>query len=177
MKKWLAILFFVGFQCLAQNKSSDAAQTMPSKEEFSELLSKADQQVSAFERTVKTVTPSSDGPISDLATKGLEAASAAHTIISAQQRNGPTGYGLVTLVVTLDDLNSNAIRSALVLVSTDRDKIAAGGRPDPNLPSFVLALSTAGSSCNDIAELIMHATLRYLSVEETILGELLDGKK
>jgi hypothetical protein len=94
MKKWLAILFFVGFQCLAQNKSSDAAQTMPSKEEFSELLSKADQQVSAFERTVKTVTPSSDGPISDLATKGLEAASAAHTIISAQQRNGPTGYGL-----------------------------------------------------------------------------------
>jgi hypothetical protein len=38
-------------------------------------------------------------------------------------------------------------------------------------------LTSAGNASNDISELIMHATLRYLSIEEAVLGQLLDGKK
>jgi len=178
MKIWLALLLFVGFSCFAQNKSPDAMRaSMPSKEEISELLSKADEKVSSFEQTMKAVKPTLDGIDSTLTSKGLDAASTAHTIILAVQKNGPTGYGLVTLVVTLDDIDSNAFRSALVLASADRNRIVTGGRPDNNLPSNVLALSNAGNACNDIAELIVHATLRYLSAEEAVLVQLLDGKK
>ena len=178
MKTWLAILLVVGFPCLAQNNSADAPRnSMPSKEEISELLSKADEKVSGFEQTVKTVKPTLDAINSGLSIKGLDAASTAHTLIGALQKNGPTGYGFLGLIATLDDLNSDAFRSALVLVSTDRDRVVKGGRPDANVPGFVLALANAGNACNDIAELIMHATFRYISVEEAVLNQLLDGKK
>ena len=178
MKIWLAAVLLVGFPCFAQDKSPDAMRaSMPSKQEISELLSKAEEKISGFEQTMKTVKPTLEGVDSGLMPKALDAASAAHTIISAVQKNGPTGYGLVMLVVTLDDLASNASRSALVLTSADRDRVVTGGRPDANLPGQVVSLTSAANACNDIAELIMHATLRYLSVEEAVLGQLLDGKK
>jgi hypothetical protein len=175
MKTWFAAFVLVGFQCFAQNKSSDAS--LPSKAEISELLSKADEKVSGFEQAIKTVKPTLAGIDFSLTAKELDAASTTHTIIQAIQKNGPTGYGLVGLVATLDDLNSNASRSALVLVSADRDRVLTGGRSDPNTAGFVVALTSAGNACNDIAELIMHATLRYLSVEEAVLSQLLDSKK
>jgi len=178
MKIWLAILLFAAFACFAQNKSADAVRaSMPSKDEISELLSKADEKVSSFEQTIKALTPTLDGIDSSLTSKSLDAASTAHTVIRGVQKTGPTGYGLVVLVVTLDDLSSNAFRSAVVLASADRDRVVRGDHPDNNLPSNVLALSNAGNACNDIAELIVHATLRYLSAEEDVLGKLLDSKK
>jgi len=178
MKTWLALFLFFGFNCFAQDKSPDAMRaSMPSKEEISELLSKAEEKVSGFEQAMKAVKPTLDRIDSSITSKGLDGASTAHTVIRAAQKNGPTGYGLVVLVVTLDDLNSNALRGALLLASEDRNRIVTGGRPDPNLPSNVLALSNAGNACNDMAELIVHATLRYLGVEEAVLGQLLDSKK
>jgi hypothetical protein len=178
MKIWLTILLCAAFTCFAQNKSPDAVRaSMPSKDEISELLSKADEKVSSFEQTMKAIKTTLDGIDSSLTSKGLDAASTAHTAIRGLQKTGPTGYGLFVLVVTLDDLSSNAFRSAFVLASADRDRVVTGGRPDNNLPSNVLALSNVGNACNDIAELIVHATLRYLRVEEEVLGQLLDNKK
>jgi hypothetical protein len=34
-------------------------------------------------------------------------------------------------------------------------------------------LSAAGAACNDIAELIFHATMRLISAEEAVLNKLL----
>jgi hypothetical protein len=150
---------------------------MPSREEISELLSKANEKVSGFEQTMKALKPNLDDIDSSLASKGLEGASTAHTVIRTMQKNGPDGYGLVVLIVTLDDLHSNALNSELVLASVDRDRITKGGRPDANLSSQILALGSVGSACNDIAELIVHATLRYLSGEEALLGQLIDSVK
>lgn len=178
MKTWLATLVLVGYPCLSQNKSPEAMRpNLPTKEELSELISKADEKVASFEQAMKTVRPTLDRIDPGLTTKSLDAASTAHTIIDTMQKNGPTGYRLVMLITTLDDLNSNAFRSALVILSTDRERAVAGGRADRNTTGFVLALSSAGNSCNDIAELIMHATLRYLSVEETLLAQFLDDRK
>ena len=178
MKTWLATALLVGLPCFAQDKSPDAMRaSMHSKQEISELLSKAEEKISGFEQAMKTVKPAVDAIDSSLIPKALDGASTAHSIISALQKNGPSGYSLVLLVTTLDDLNSNAFRSALLLASTDRDRVVTGGRPDGNLPGQVVSLIGAGNACNDISELIMHATLRYLSVEEAVLGQLLDGKK
>lgn len=178
MKTWLAAVLLVGLPCFAQDKSPDAMRaSMPSKQEISELLSKAEEKISGFEQAMKTVKPTLEGIDSSLMPKALDAASTAHLIVSALQKNGASGYSLVSLVFTLDDLASNASRSALVLALTDRDRVVTGGRPDANLPGQVVSLISAGNACNDISELIMHATLRYLSVEEAVLGQLLDGKK
>jgi hypothetical protein len=178
MKTWLAILLSAAFSCLAQTMSPDAMRAnMPSNAEISELLSKADEKVARFEQTMRAEKPTLDGIDSSLTSKALDAASTAHTAIRGLQKAGPTGYGLVVLVVTLDDLSSNAFRSALLLTSEDHNRVATGGRPDNDLPSSVLALSNAGNACNDIAELIVHATLRLLSVEEALLNQLLDSKK
>lgn len=178
MKTWIATVLLVGFPCFAQDKSPDAMRaSMPSNQEISELLSKAEEKVAGFEQAMKVVKPALDRIDSGLMSKALEGASSVHGIISAVQKNGPTGYGLVLLVTSLDDLNSNASKGALLLVSTDRDRVVTGGRPDNNVPGYVVALTSAGNACNDISELIMHATLRYLSVEEAVLGQLLDGKK
>jgi hypothetical protein len=178
MKIWLATVLLVGLPCFSQDKSTDAIwANMPSEQEISELLSKAEANISGFEQAMKIVKPTLEGIDSSLMSQALDAASKAHSIISALQKNGPSGYGLVLLVTTLDDLNSTASRSALVLASTDRNRVVTGGRPDANLPGQVVSLTSAGSASNDISELIMHATLRYLSIEEAVLGQLLDGKK
>jgi len=38
-------------------------------------------------------------------------------------------------------------------------------------------LSNSGTACNDIAELLMHATLRYIHVEEEALQKLLGNQR
>jgi hypothetical protein len=52
--------------------------------------------------------------------------------------------------------------------------VGKGAKPDPNVRSDVLTLSAAGTACNDIAELIFHATMRLIAAEETALNKLLD---
>jgi hypothetical protein len=37
---------------------------------------------------------------------------------------------------------------------------------------FVIPLMTSKNECNDISELIMHATLRYIHTEEDVLEKL-----
>ena len=63
------------------------------------------------------------------------------------------------------------------LLRADEEQVTKGGRPDVGALSSVVLLNTAGTACNDIAELIMHATLRYVDVEEHALGKLLEDHK
>ena len=94
MMPW-AILFFVGFTSFAQNKSTDNARaSIPSKEEISELLSKADEKISSFEQSMKSEKPTLDAIDSSLTSKGLDAASTVSvrpTQVSFGKR--PSGLG------------------------------------------------------------------------------------
>jgi hypothetical protein len=151
--------------------------SMPSKEEVSELVTKADEKVSGFEEAVRNAKPHLDSISPKLAANYMDAASTAHTIIRGVQKNGASAYTLVSLLATLDDLALNASTASGQLLRTDEEQVTRGKQPDVGRLSSVILLNTAGTACNDIAELILHATLRYVDVEERILGTLLEKQK
>jgi hypothetical protein len=172
--------------CNAQTKSpvsaapsskealSELQRSMPSQSEFSDLLAKADQKVSTFEAAVKNAKPYLDKIDTKYAANYLDAAATAHELISQALKNGSSAYGLVALLTTLDDLSLDAASGNVLLMSAD---IAKGKLPDAVTGSAVFALSMAGTACNDIAELIFHATMRLIAAEETALGKLVDDQK
>ena len=156
---------------------SELQRSMPSEKEFSELLAKADEKVSTFEAAVINAKPRLDKINTKYAATYLEGASTAHLLISKTMKNGPTAYALVSILTTLDDLSFDAASGTAFLLATDEDQVVGkGAAPDPNTRSAVLTLSAAGTACDDIAELIMHATLRFIAAEETALNKLLDEK-
>ena len=175
MKSLLVVLLFGAF-AWAQDKPIERP-SMPSKEEVSELITKADEKVSAFEAAVKNAQPNLDKINPVLVTNYTEAASTAHTIIKGMQKNGASAYSLVSLLATLDDLALNASTASVQLLRTDEEQVTKGKQPDVGRLSSVILLNSAGMACNDIAELIMHATPRYVSVEEQVLGTFLEKQK
>ena len=78
---------------------------MPSKEEITELLNKADEKVSSFEEAMKNAKPYLDKIDTKAATTDLDAAATAHTIVESMHKNGSSAYGLVSLLATFDDLS------------------------------------------------------------------------
>lgn len=56
MKLFCALLLF-SLPAFGQSKPNDALSSMPSKEEISELLSKANEKTIAFEQAVKAAKP------------------------------------------------------------------------------------------------------------------------
>jgi hypothetical protein len=146
--------------------------SMPSKDELLELLNKANEKISGFEQAVKMVKPDLDKVDSKLSTNYLNAATAAHTLIHAMQKAGPTGYGLVGLVATIDDLSLDAATASVQLLIQIAAR--AQGGLDVSLLNPVTLLMTSKNECYDIGELIMHATLRYIYVEEQVLAKLLE---
>jgi hypothetical protein len=77
----------------------------------------------------------------------------------------------VSLLATLDDLSLDAATAGVQLPRTDEEQVTRGKQPDVGSLSSVIVLGTAGAACNDIAELITHATLRLVNVEEQIIRE------
>ena len=170
--------------CHAQTKSAASApsskevlselqRSMPSEREFSELLAKADEKVSAFEAAVKNAKPYLDRIDTKYATNYLDAAATAHELISRTLKNGSSAYKLVGVLTTLDDLSLDAASGNVLLMSAD---VAKGRLTDAATGSAVFALSTAGTACNDISELIFHATMRLIAAEEAALNKLLDSQ-
>jgi hypothetical protein len=90
---------------------------MPSKSEIFELLDKADQKISGFEVAVKGAKPNLDGIDAKLSKNYLDAASTAHLMIQTLHKNGPSAYGLVGLLATLDDLSLDAANAGVQLLS------------------------------------------------------------
>lgn len=168
--------------CYAQTNSAasprsskealELQRSMPSEKEFSELLAKADEKVSAFEAAVKNAKPYLDKIDTKYATNYLDAAATAHELISMTLKNGSSAYKLVGVLTTLDDLSLDAASGNVLLLSAD---VGKGRLPDAATGSAVFALSTAGTACNDIAELVFHATMRLIAAEETALNRFLDN--
>lgn len=158
---------------LAQGSTQSS---VPSKEEVSELASKANQKASAFEEAVKIAKPWLDKIDPKLPTNYLNGASAAHTISLGIQQNGPSAYRLVSLLATLDDLSLDGANAGAQLFAADEMNVMKGAQPDGSALVAITGLMSAGSACNDIAELILHATLRFIRAEEDVL-EKLSGKQ
>lgn len=175
----LVVVLVLASTCYAQTNAAaspsskevfaDLQRNMPSESEFSELLAKADQNVSAFESAVKGAQPALDRVDVNLAKNYMDAASTAHKLISQTIKNGATAYRLVGILITLDDLSLDAANGSKFLLAADQEhsaaKVASLGK-----------LSAAGTSCSDISELIFHATMRLLAAEETALNKLLESQ-
>lgn len=174
--KVLLVLLLLSLPGFTQTKSADDFSSMPSKEEISELLSKANEKTTAFEEAVKRAKPYLDRIDAKLAANYLDGASTAHLLIESTQKNGASAYRLVGILATLDDLSRNASNGSVELLRTDEEHVAKGNRPDIGVLSSVILLNTAGTGCYDISELLMHATMRFVNVEEQALAKLLDSK-
>jgi len=145
--------------------------SMPSKDEILELLNKADEKVSGFENAIKIVKSDLDKADPKLSTNYLDGAATAHLMIRAMKHNGPSGYGLVGLMATMDDLSLDAATAGVQL--SVQIAVRAQDQTKADVFTPVILLMTSKNECNDISELIMHATLRYIRTEEEALTKLL----
>src|SRR5258708_3830460 len=145
---------------------SELQRRMPAEKEFAELLSKANEKVSTFEAAVKNAKPRLDKIDTKYAANYLDGAATAHALISKTIKNGATAYALVGILTTLDDLSLDAATGTTFLIAANQGQATPQLRP----------LAAAGTACNDIAELIFHATMRLISAEETALNKQLDDK-
>jgi hypothetical protein len=145
---------------------------MPSNDEISELLAKAEQKVTGFESAVRSVKPDLDKADPKLSKMYGDAASAARVIISSIRKNGPSAYALTSLVTTLDDLSLDAATATVQLLLL---RVQSGQTAATRL-DFVIPLMTSKNECSDISELLMHATLRLIHKEEDVLQKLSQAK-
>jgi hypothetical protein len=146
---------------------------MPSKEEVSELLNKANEKVAVFEKAVKLVKPHLDQANPKLVPNYLHAASTAHTLIQSTLSTGASAYRLVGIMATLDDLTLDAANGSLQILATRDERISQGHKADVGDLDAVAVLSSAGTGIGDVSELLMHATLRFVGAEEDVLDKML----
>jgi hypothetical protein len=156
------MLLLVAWPCLAQNSD------VPSRNEISELVQKANEKVTGFEQAIRLAKPFiSAGAFS----KDSDAASTAHLIIGVLEKNGPSAYGLVSLIITLDDLVINAGLNSQTILEGALKADSAGKPANLDMLSVVIALNSTATACLDISELIGHSTLRLISGEEKALEQ------
>ena len=134
------LLVFAGV-VLGQTETS-----IPSKDEVFGLLDKADQKISAFEDVVKSSRPKLDEIDRRLATNYLDATSTAHTMVQTMHKNGPSGYGLVGLWATLDDLSLDAANASVKLLYPTKARQPSGEVAAAALGLAVQALRGYGLS-------------------------------
>jgi hypothetical protein len=176
VKLFFAVLVLAVTSAAQTAPPSSQQISMPSNAEIGELLSKADQKVAGFEEAVKLAKPHLDKINPRLSSNYLDASLTAHKLIETTQKNGTSAYRLVSLLATLDDLSLNAANASVLLLKGDEERLAKGKQPDVASLSSVIALSSAETAVNDISELLMHATLRFVEAEEQVLDKPLDEK-
>jgi len=151
--------------------------SMPSEDEVVELGAKASEKVEAFQKTLDSVRPYLDKADPSAYAKDKNAIEGARTVLAALKKNGRSAYVMVSLLTTLDDLDLDATQdSAAILLSGTQD-MANGKHPPDGMTTAVMMLTSVASSFYDISELVMHATLRLVNAEETVLAEVFADKK
>jgi len=167
MFKCLALLLLLATP-IAQTKQQ--LRTMPSSAEILELANKADEKVKVFEKALKASAPYLD---KDTVQTDQSAADGAHTLINTIRKNGPSMYGLVGLLSTLDDLTLDASRaSRAIILAMSQNSLKINSQNDPPTMT-VMALMESENSLYDISDLLLHVTLRYAAAENDVLEELL----
>jgi predicted nucleic acid-binding Zn-ribbon protein len=153
-----------------------AVPSMPTEAEIGELISKASEYVDTYRRTFTNTKASLDkAPTPGFYEKAIEECTQASEVISAIKKNGSTAVALVSLIAILDDMSLNGARASastmLVAMSEDRAKSS-----DHAMQDFQ-DIAQAEKNCYDISELLLHATIRYISAEENALRTLLHNQK
>lgn len=149
---------------------------MPSEEEIRELLRKAREYVNTYKESFISSKSSLDKAVpAGFYAKGIELSSQALAAITAIDKNGSSAYGLVGLIAILDDMSLNGARAsaATMLVAVQE----SSSDPKNHAANDLLNLAQAEKNCYDISELLLHATLRYISVQEAALRRLLSDPK
>lgn len=139
-------------------------RSVPYKEDFSKLLATAQENVSSFETAVMDEKPALDEINTILAKSYLDNAAAAHAAISAAIEKGPTGFRLVGVLATLENVSVNAASASTSL--------AGGHAMGPEAQRHLVALTMAGASCTHIASIISDVTQRLIAAEEATLTQL-----
>jgi hypothetical protein len=144
---------------------------MPSKEEIEELVNKTAEVVKGVQKSLQSAKRWLDSADPDLYKQDSDACNVAITTIAAIRANGRSAYALVALVSTLDDISLDCCRAEarmVVMIPTVK------GDAKSTLTADLFSLTGAGKSAYDMSELLLHATLRYVSAEEEMLGYLLN---
>lgn len=178
MKSQLALLATIccilGFAVPSHAQSDAEILSLPSNQEISELSSKAAEKVTAFTKAMTLAAPYLD---EGMTSNYLEGAKTTDLILAAIKNNGPSAYSLVSLLASLDDLDADASKAALTIMSRIAANSISGNDQRSGAIFAVLELTDSSKSLYDISELIMHATLRYVQVEEGVLRKLTDNAK
>jgi hypothetical protein len=95
----------------------------------------------------------------------LDAAATTRWLISTTKSKGISAYRLLGILASLDDMSLNASMAAVVLLTNVN-------RQDPRIPNEVVLLMNSKNASTDISELIFHATMRFVHVEEDLLDKL-----
>lgn len=149
---------------------------MPSEAEIGELVSKANEYVDTYRRTFENTKASLDkAPTPGFYERAMEECAQAAEVISAIKKNGSTAVALVTLISILDDMSLNGARAsaAMMLVAASEDRT----KPSNHAMQDFQDIAQAEKNCYDISELLLHATIRYISAEENALRTLLHNQK
>ena len=145
--------------------------SMPSDAEIGELLSKASEYVETYKQTFATAKGSLEqGSQPGFYDRAATMSAQATQIISTIKKNGSTAVALVSLIAVLDDMSLNGARASAVAM------LLAAGEDKRAMQDFQ-NLAQAEKNCYDISELLLHATIRYISAEETALRVLLKQQK
>ena len=151
-----------------------AQNSMPSNEELAELLSNASQKITSFQEAVQGAKPYLDQQDPKLVSNYMDTAKTAEGTIKVGLKEGASAYRLVGLLSLLDDMTVDASNASFRLMQEDAKAVGAK-RADIGVLAAILPLNGAQTGLNDISELILHATLRYVGTEEQALTKLLDA--
>jgi hypothetical protein len=159
-----------------QPSTSSEVSSMPSEAEIGELVNKASEYVDTYRQTFKNAKGSLDkAPNTGFEERAATLCGQASEVIAAIKKNGSTAVSLVSLLTILDDMSLNGARASAstMIVAMSEDK----SNPSNHAMQDFQDLAQAEKNCYDISELLFHATIRYISVEETALRSLLDRDK
>jgi len=168
----LAVSAFFSQFCCAQTEQQ--LSTPPSSAEILELANKADEKVAAFDAILKKAAPYLD---KHTLQTDEDAVNTTHSIIEAIRKKGADAYVLVGLLSALDDLSLDASRASLSVLVAYTQNSSKGDTASNSAIMSVMELSDSDISLSDISELLLHATLRYVSAEENTLIKLLEKPK
>jgi hypothetical protein len=186
MKRFVlsAIVLALLSNCLTLHSQSQKANgevleqsvpSIPSNEEINDLLGKADEYVQQYQAMFKSAKATLDkSPTPGFNAKADELCAQAESLITAIQKNGPTAFSLVGLIVVLDDMSINAARaSSMAMFVSVEDNSSQSKQALRDFPD----LAQAEKNCIDISELILHPTLRLIAAEERILRTISSQQK
>jgi hypothetical protein len=140
---------------------------MPQKGELIPLLTKTDEKIVEFEKSILGLKADIERVDPGATAKITTGAAAAHQIIAQMLSDGHTAGRLVALLPSLDDFTRHASRESLLLV--------LNGIATNSPAKDISGLASVGNSLYDISDLLLHTTLRAVNSNDAFIGEMAEA--